>query len=187
MIKSYKDYQLYLEADRISLQKDKTLRALLFDDVWKFQRLLRRYEYIVNCKRNFIFKMFVRIRLRRLESKLSFTIPANVFGPGLSIAHAGTIVVNPKAKVGANCRLHVCVNIGLQAGTESAVPTIGNNCYIGPGAKLFGNIQLGDNIVIGANSVVNKSFESNYTIAGVPAKIISEKNSDGLLIKGFDV
>ncbi|MCW9014597.1 MAG: serine acetyltransferase [Gammaproteobacteria bacterium] len=185
MIKSFDDLQQYLEADRISLQREKTIRALLFDDIWKFQRLLRKYEYIVNCKRNIMWRVIVRIRLRILESKLGYTIPPNVFGPGLAIAHRGTIVVNPEVKVGANCRLHVCVNIGTQAGTTAEVPEIGNNCYIGPGAKLFGKIILGDNIVIGANAVVNKSFNAGITIGGVPAKIISQKSSDGLLIKGY--
>lgn len=54
------------------------------------------------------------------------------------------------------------------------VPVIGDNCYIGPGAKLFGDIRIGNNVAIGANSVVNKSFEDNVTIAGVPAKIVNK-------------
>ena len=56
-------------------------------------------------------------------------------------------------------------------------PILGDNVYIGPGAKLFGKITIADNISIGANAVVTKSFEQeNISIAGVPAKIISEKN-----------
>lgn len=56
--------------------------------------------------------------------------------------------------------------------------------YIGPGAKIFGDIFIADNIAIGANAVVNKSFyESNITIAGVPAKKISNKGSKGLLVE----
>jgi serine O-acetyltransferase len=52
-----------------------------------------------------------------------------------------------------------------------AVPVIGNDCYIGPGAKLFGPIELGPNPVIGANAVVNRSFpQGNVTLVGVPAK-----------------
>lgn len=53
------------------------------------------------------------------------------------------------------------------------VPIIGDNVYIGPGAILFGDIRIGDNVMIGANSTVTKSFEeSNIVIAGSPAKII---------------
>ena len=113
-----------------------------------------------------------KLRLRQLQVKLGFTIPINVFGPGLSIAHYGTIVVSQYASVGENCRLHVGVNIGASGGSNVA-PQIGNNVYIGPGAILFGGIEIADNISIGANSTVNKSFnESNVIIAGTPARII---------------
>ena len=49
--------------------------------------------------------------------------------------------------------------------------------YIGPGAKLYGKITIGNNVAIGANAVVNKSFGSNITIAGIPAKIISNNGA----------
>ncbi len=79
------------------------------------------------------------------------------------------------------------VSLGTQAGTTDRAPSIGNNAYIGPGAKIFGPIYIADGIAIGANSVVNKSFnESNITIAGIPAKKISDKGSEGLLIKATD-
>jgi serine O-acetyltransferase len=60
--------------------------------------------------------------------------------------------------------------------------------YIGPGVKIYGPIEIADNIAIGANSVVNRSFiESGITIAGNPARKISNKGSIGLLIKATDV
>ena len=186
MIKSYKEYINYLEADRISLNRSKTLKAFFFDDVWKFQRLMRRLEYLTNCKKNCLIKTYVKYKYMKYGQKLGFTIPINTFGPGLAIAHSGTIVVNGATKVGSNCRLHVCVNIGTEAGKSSAAPLIGDNCYIGPGVKMFGNINIGSNTAIGANAVVNKSFPiGNITIAGIPAKIISTQSSSGLLIKGY--
>ena len=103
-----------------------------------------------------------------------FEIPVNVFGKGLSIAHKGTIVVNGAVRVGDNCRLHTCVNIGTAPGVGGLVPSIGNNVYIGPGAKLWGRIVIGNNVMIGANSVVGKSFPDNVCIAGVPARIIKD-------------
>jgi serine O-acetyltransferase len=186
VIRSYQDYLTYLEADRIALRQDKTLKSLLFDDIWKFQRLLRKLEYQINCQPGNPLRFLTSFRYRRLGTQLGFSIPINVFGPGLSIAHRGTIVVHHNAKIGANCRLHVCVNIGAQAGKPNEVPQIGDNCYIGPGAKIFGAVILGNNMAIGANAVVNKSFpEGNCTIGGIPAKKISDKTSEGLLIKGF--
>jgi serine O-acetyltransferase len=112
---------------------------------------------------------------------LGFTIPLNVFGPGLCIAHRGTIVINKDTTIGENCRIHACTNIGTGRGGISA-PQIGSNVYIGPGAKIFGDITIADNIAIGANSVVNKSFyEKGISIAGVPAKKINNKGSDGII------
>lgn len=68
------------------------------------------------------------------------------------------------------------MNIGEDINGKA--PVIGNNVWIGPGAKLFGDITIGDNVMIGANSVVTKSFPDNVRIAGIPAKIISyEKNA----------
>ena len=94
--------------------------------------------------------------------------------------------MNGAAKVGANCRLHVGVNIGTSAGQRSAAPVLGDNCYIGPGAKLFGAITIGDGTVIGANAVVNRDFpEGEVTLGGVPAKVISDKSSAGLVIRGI--
>lgn len=80
------------------------------------------------------------------------------------------MIINDKAKIGANARIHACVNIGASNG---GAPIIGDNVYIGPGAKIFGDIKLGNNVTIGANAVVNKSFdEDRLTLVGIPAKQI---------------
>lgn len=105
-----------------------------------------------------------------------YEICLNVFDKGLSIAHKGTIVTNGNARVGKNCRIHTCVNIGTLPGSSGLAPTIGDNVYIGPGAKIYGKIKIADNIMIGANAVVGRSFEeSNICIAGTPARKISDK------------
>ena len=71
--------------------------------------------------------------------------------------------------------------IGKNIGKDNTSPKIGNNVWIGPGARIYGNITLGDNVVVGVNSVVNKSFPSNITIAGVPARIINNKGYNDYL------
>ena len=186
MIKSYKDYLDYLAADLRAGARKPGWLAYWKDDVWRFQCLLRKSEYWSNCFPGSFMARWYSFRMRQLGRKLGFSIPPNVFGPGLSIAHAGTVVVNDGARVGANCRLHVCVVIGTEAGKSRAVPQIGENCYIGPGSKIFGQIRIGDNVAIGANAVVKDSFpEGNMTIAGMPARKVSNKTSEGLLIKGW--
>jgi serine O-acetyltransferase len=187
MIRTKSDYHYYLEADRIALAKpDKKSRSVyssissfLFPDyIWKFQKTLRKLEYLKNNKNNYFNKLvyfFVLKRYYHLSYKLGFTIPVNVFGPGLSIAHYGTIIINVGAKIGSNCRIHADVNIGTEAGHSNKAPVLGDNIYIGPGAKLFGAITIANNTIIGANAVVNRSFEEqNTAVAGVPAKKILE-------------
>ncbi|EJG1636725.1 serine acetyltransferase [Vibrio alginolyticus] len=187
MIESKSELKFFLEEDRIQLNKARRKPRLIGDEVWIFQRLLRYEEYHTNNSHR-IRAMIYKIIRHRLGIKLGFTIPINVFSHGLSIAHYGTIIVNKDARIGKNCRLHACVNIGTMAGKSGCAPKIGDNCYIGPGAKLFGDIELGNNIAIGANAVVNKSFpEGNVTIGGVPARVISQKSSDGLWLKNEEI
>lgn len=191
MIKSKEDYKFYLAADKKALEVTRKRPRIVGDAIWKFQRLLRKIEYYMNCKKSLIWKpffLFALLRFYFLSIKLGFSIKPNVFGPGLCIVHRGTIVVAENATIGANCRIHVCVNIGTKAGFPNLVPKIGDNVYIGPGAKIFGDIEIADGIAIGANAVVNKSFnESGIDIAGVPAKKIGDKGSKGLLIEATEI
>lgn len=194
MIRSKEDLTYYLDADMKSCSITRKRPSITGDDIWKYQRALRKHEYFSNYSGKHsllakVFKMCYGILHSRKGRQLGFTIPVNTFGPGLSIGHPGTIVVNPGARIGNNCRIHTCVNIGTEVGeSTSENPIIGNNVYIGPGAKIYGKIRIDDNIAIGANSVVNRSFETpNVTLAGIPAKEVSKKGSNGLLILGTEL
>ena len=79
------------------------------------------------------------------------------------------------------------MTIGTEAGLGNQAPTIGNNVFIGPEAKVYGKIIIADDIAIGANSVVNKSFlEPGIGIAGAPAVKINEKGSKGIVTRATD-
>jgi len=183
MIKSKLDYQEYLRQDKVALGLNRytfnsLLKGLILPDyIIVFQFLMRRLEYLKNCKSSVFSKveyLILYISYNKLSIKLGFSIPLNVFGAGLAIAHYGTIVVNSGAKVGTNCRLHPSTCVGASGGTSKA-PQIGNNVYIGPGAKIYGDIVIGNNSAIAANAAVNKSFmEDGILIGGVPAKMISK-------------
>lgn len=134
MIKDKKDLKYFLEEDAISLgiENRKGLIGWLFPNpILKFQRALRYLEYYSNqqsigCR---VIGLYYKILYRRLSIKLGFSIPLNVIDAGISIAHYGTIVISPHAKIGRNCRIHACVNIGAFGGNDKA-PIIGNNVYI---------------------------------------------------------
>lgn len=181
MIKSKQDYNSYLERDRVasSIPPMNSLKAKIKQFVfpsyeWQFIKSLRWLEYCENVKKNHrggvIYWLLAKYKFRKISVKLGFSIPINVFGPGLSLPHRGNIIVNPQTKIGENCRIHVGVNIGAH---HDKAPRIGNNVYIGPGAIVFGDIEIVDNISIGANATVNKSFTvPNVVIAGTPAKVV---------------
>tara|TARA_R110002096_G_scaffold434436_1_gene655945 strand:- start:4224 stop:4805 length:582 start_codon:yes stop_codon:yes gene_type:complete len=183
MIKSKADYYEYLKQDEIangfkSSGIFQTIVNIITPNPIKvFLKRLRKAEYYKNTKSNIFSKAFyfyLRYLLKKSSVKLGFSIPENVFGPGLALVHYGTIVVNNKTKVGKNCRMHAGVNIGASGGEKEA-PQLGDNVYIAPGAKIYGNISIPNNTAIGANAVVNKSFEEeNTVIAGIPAKVIGK-------------
>ena len=178
MIKNKEELREYLEADRIALRMNRKHPPFFGREIWKFQISLRHYEYWLNAGHGLAgkaAKAFWKLVNHHYSMKLGFYVPPNVCGKGLNIHHWGCIVINPKARIGENCNIQQCVNIG-QNYSEDQVPTIGNNVYIGPGAKLFGKIYIADGCAIGAGAVVNKSFNTpNMAIAGVPAKEIGER------------
>lgn len=182
MITTKQDLNYYLLQDSIALRCNKRKPKLFGDEVWKYQIVLRKSEYYTNSYRNskkylLFHYMWYKFKLHKYSIKLGFSIPINVFGPGLSIAHYGTIVVNSAAKIGKNCRIHEGVNIGATNGSTSA-PQIGDNVFIGTGAKIIGDISIANDVAIGANAVVVKSItEDGVTYGGIPAKKISSNNS----------
>ncbi|MBO7467834.1 MAG: hypothetical protein J6T94_09165 [Bacteroidaceae bacterium] len=109
-----------------------------------------------------------------MSDHLGFSISANCFGPGLRINHFGLLIVNSQCHIGKWCDIHQGVNLGDNGEVVggkyiSAVPTIGDFCFIGPGAKIFGKITVGNEVRIGANCVVNKSIGDKMSVKGIPA------------------
>lgn len=146
----------------------------------RFLLLLRTCEYLKNCKPFGIFGkglyFIVKYLKIRCGVKLGFSIPENVVDEGLQLPHYGTIVINGNASLGKNCRIHVCVNIGASGGSNKA-PKLGDNIYIAPGAKVYGDITIADRIAIAANAAVSKSFlNPDKLIGGIPAKEIGDIN-----------
>lgn len=84
-------------------------------------------------------------------------------------------------KIGKNCRIHEGVTIGA-TGRNGQAAIIGDNCFLATGAKVIGDVHLGNNIAVGANAVVTKSFfEDGITLGGIPAKKISNHTSQDFL------
>jgi serine O-acetyltransferase len=100
-------------------------------------------------------------------------------GPGLFIDHATGVVVGETSEIGSNCILFHGSTLGatgLEHGKRH--PTLGNRVFVGAGAKILGNITIGDNCRVGAGSVVLKDVPPNCTVVGVPGKIKPHGNNN---------
>ncbi|MBA4283794.1 MAG: serine acetyltransferase [Candidatus Puniceispirillum sp.] len=185
MINSKEELRFYLDADKFALGRNGS-PIFLGDEVWKFQIALRKCEYY-NKKRGLFRTLYFYYKYVKLKLglKLGFDIPEGVFGAGLRINHFGNITVNGKCKIGRWCDIHQGVNIGAsnpekRVVGENYTPVIGDNVWIGPGAKIYGDIKIGSQVQIGANAVVNKSFGENVTIGGIPAKVIGPEGTSSV-------
>lgn len=180
MIKNKLDLIKYIEADMLVYGRKHKYPKLFYDETWKFILALRKHEYYHNQKGLYykIMAKFWGLIHHHYGLLMGWDIPVNTFGPGLKINHYGLIVVNKNARVGAFCDIHQGVNIGQHGNNQFDTPTLGDNIWIGPGAKIFGKINIASGIAIGANAVVNKSFnEKNISIAGTPAKKVSNNGN----------
>ena len=187
MIDSKETLKRYLEQDKLALGRKQDRRPKLYgDEVWKFEILLRKVEYSINCRSGIfasVLTAYYKLRFHRISVKLGFSIPPNVFAEGLAIAHYGNIVVHANARAGRNSRLQEGVNIGATNGSHEAA-VIGNNCFFGSGVKVIGPVTIADDVAVGAGAVVTKDItEAGTTWAGVPAKKISDKNSHSNLCR----
>src|SRR6476661_4267358 len=99
--------------------------------------------------------------------------PSAIIGSGFFIDHGMGVVIGETAEIGDYVTLFQGVTLG-GTGKERGKrhPTLGNHVVVGAGAKILGGITIGDNVKIGANSVVLKSVAANSTVIGVPARVI---------------
>jgi serine O-acetyltransferase len=122
-----------------------------------WQRILRRTEYVVATKHGpwgALQIIFWKWRFLRLSMRVNLEIPLNVFGPGLTVVHYGSIVVNSKVRAGKNCRIHPGVCIGE---LHDMNPVIGDDVYVGNGAMVIGGISVGNRVKIGPHALIRDS------------------------------
>jgi serine O-acetyltransferase len=122
--------------------------------------------------------------LRRYRHKHGIEVPfATSIGSGFYIGHAGGIVIHSKSVIGKNCDLSHGVTLAQgNRGKYKGHPTIGDNTYIGPGAKVIGAVRIGNNVAIGANCAVTRDVPDNAVVVGVPGKVISYKGSTDYIL-----
>lgn len=179
MISSKKELKFYIMADMMMNRgkfkwslRDRIKHLFLPDDIMRYLKSMRCCTYYSDHQHitppHLFLKIYHGIRYRKLGIKLGFSIGSQSLGYGVVIPHYGTIVVGGSNRIGNYAVLHTSTCI------SDNNKVIGNALYLATGAKMTTRLTLGDNISVGANSVVNKSFSSDCMIAGAPAVRIKD-------------
>ena len=122
-------------------------------------------------------KIVAKLIFRYMQVFLGCTIPPTVIiGEEVTIAHFHGIVIHHASSIGRGSTIYQNVTLGGRNGKPG--PIIGENCVIGAGACVLGNIVVGNNVKIGANAVVLVDVPDDCTAVGVPARIIYRKDND---------
>ena len=181
-----KQLKFFIYADRMMNRgkfkfsiKDRLINIFLPDYIMKYLEVMRKLSYYTHKKNNkltFIIRLYYMIRYRNLGIKLGFSVGYDTCGYGLVIPHYGSLGIGGRNRLGNYCVIHTLTSI-----TDNG-KVIGDGLYLSKGTIITSPIKLGNNVSIGANSVVNKSFEEdNIMIAGAPAKKI--KSSEAWYIR----
>lgn len=154
--------------------------------IWSYIKCLRFLEYHLNkCDMggkinvdglmhspyHFIMSLYYLHRLNKLSYKTGFQIPPNVCGPGLNIYHFGPIIINTFTQIGKNVTLYPGVLMGWKK-AGGPCPIIGDNVFIGSGAKIIGGVHIGNNVTIGQNCVVVKDIADGKTIMSTEGRFV---------------
>lgn len=160
LINDFKQFK-YIKDDRNINKKDIALYYIK-NPCFRYVVYMRLCKSMADNNR-ILFPIF-RILFRNLSIKLGIQIPYTTdIKEGFSIHHYNCIVIHERAKIGKNFNVRHGVTVG---DIDSKVPTIGDNVYVGAGAKIIGGITIGSNVKIGANAVVSKDIPDNCTVVG---------------------
>jgi serine O-acetyltransferase len=184
---SFGEYRRLLFSDLFRIQAEHGWRAVLRQattgsEGFKYTFWMRSCRYLQGAGWMLRPVLYIAYAmLRRYTYKFGISIPHRTqIGSGLYIGHFGGIVVNEQATIGKNCNLSHGVTIGqANRGRNKGCPIIGDNVYIGPGAKIVGAVTIGNNVAVGANCVVTRDIPDNAVVVGVPGRVISLNGSEG--------
>ncbi len=106
--------------------------------------------------------------------------PGATLGRRFFIDHGAGVVIGETAEIGDDVTLYHGVTLGGTTWNKGKRhPTLGNGVVIGAGAKILGAITLGDNVRVGANSVVVKDVPAHRTVVGIPGKVVLRSDEEG--------
>ena len=148
---------------------------------YRFASALSRGGLPSTIKRPCLYAVLVWHKAIEVLTGISISCEAQI-GPGIHIAHFGNILIGRDARIGMNCNISQGVAIGVSGrGAQRGMPHIGDRVFIGAHAVLAGKITIGDDAVIGANSLLVHDAPKSGVMIGVPARCVSQTGSHDLL------
>ncbi len=146
------------------------------DSIRRFWKLRTKCQ---NSKSKVLRKIYYFKYIRMSEKKgASIPIAADIDACPVFPHGINGIFISCGAKIGKGCTIFHQVTIGSNTLPDSknhGFPTVGDNVYIGAGAKIIGAVKIGNNVRIGANCVVVTDVPDNATVVSAPAKIIENR------------
>ena len=118
--------------------------------------------------------------LEMLFNKLNSTLGSCIigrgaeFGPGFVLFHSNGVVINGRVRGGRN--IHIQHEVTLGDDDHGQTPVLGNDVYLGAGAKIIGGVTIGDGTRVGANAVVVNDVPSGATVVGIPARVVRTRD-----------
>ena len=143
------------------------LSFLNFCELLTFYVMVRNIFYARVAYRHHYYAKVLSVFARPLPL-LDISSTAEI-GGGLIVQHGYGTIIAPR-KIGKNCWVNQGVTIGYT--NDNDCPTLGDNVTVYAGAKILGDVHVGNNVVVAANAVVVKDVEDNCIVGGVPAKVI---------------
>jgi serine O-acetyltransferase len=181
-------WKCFLEdVDRYRLRPRSRIAVILLSQGLWASAVYRFFYPLVRARSGWVrrishFASVFAVKAVEILGGISLPPEAEVEG-GLYVGHFGHVLVNARARIGRNCNLSPGVIIGsggrgdAEGRPREGVPVLGNRVYVGPGAVLFGPIEIADDAAIGANAVVTKSVPKRAVVAGAPARVTGNRGS----------
>jgi serine O-acetyltransferase len=150
--------------------------AFIYNFWWRTCAYLHQFPIL---RYNLYLLAFMILR-HYMHSLTIIVYPGTKIGSGFLISHFGGVGINPNCLIGKNFNISQGVVLGQgNRGRNKGYPVIGDNVYIGPGAKIIGAVRVGNDVAIGANCVVTHDVPDHAVVVGVPGRVISMDGAEG--------
>ena len=164
------DINVWMEQEHhdLFIQKIPSWKSLVWL-LWKDEAYRNLFYYRIKKEYRVSSRILLEISKIFYKPLSTLFIKAKFIGEGFFIQHGYSTGISAR-KIGNNCWVNQMATIGFI--DDGNAPTLGDNVHISVGARVLGDVSIGDNCIVGANAVVIKNVPANCTVVGIPARIV---------------